>query len=108
MDKTEPHVKNSKDFVKDVREIRIVPDEELRSYDVSALFTSVPVDKAFEVITEKLEEDQTLRDRTPLAPDDIIWPLRMCLSCIYVLFQWEYYLHIYGEAIRVASVADCL
>ena len=50
--RTEHHVKNTKDFVRDIREIRIEPDEELRSYDVSALFTSVPVDKALKVIRE--------------------------------------------------------
>ena len=51
--------------MRDVREIRIEPD-------VSALFTNVPVDKANEVIREKLAEDQIPRDRTPLVPDDII------------------------------------
>ena len=50
--KTEHHVQNSKDFVRDVREIRIEPDEELWSYDVSSLFTSVPVNKVLEVIRE--------------------------------------------------------
>jgi hypothetical protein len=43
--KTKHHVKNSKEFVKEAWEIKIGPDEELRSYDVSALFMSVPVDK---------------------------------------------------------------
>ena len=57
--KTDHHVNNSKDFVKGVREIRIEPDKELCSYDMPALFTSVPVDKALNVIREKLEEDQT-------------------------------------------------
>ena len=90
MGRIEHHVKNSKDFVRDVREIRIELDEELRSYDVSALFTSVPVDKALEVIREKLEDDQNLRDRTPLAPDDIIQLLSLCLKCTYFLFQGEY------------------
>ena len=57
------------------------PDEELQSYDMSALFTSVPVDNALEVIREKLEEDQNMSDRTPLAPDDIIRLLNLCLKC---------------------------
>ena len=41
--KTEHHVKNSKEFTEYVKNLKVDPDEELRSYDVSALFTSVPV-----------------------------------------------------------------
>ena len=82
--KTEHHVQNSiKDFVRDVREIRIEPDEQPRSYDMSAVFNSVPVDKALEVIRERLEVDQTLRERTPL----VIWLLSLCLKCTYFLFR---------------------
>ena len=40
---TEHHVKNSKEFAEYVKNLKVGPDEELRSYDVSALFTSVPV-----------------------------------------------------------------
>ena len=90
MGTTEHHVQNSKDFARDVREIRIKPDEEFWSNDMSALFTSVPIDKAFKVIREKLKEDETQRDRTTLAPDDIIWLLGLCLKCTYFLFQGEY------------------
>ena len=50
--------------MKDVKEIKLDPDEELRSYDVSALFKSVPIDKPLVVITEKLEKDDTLCERT--------------------------------------------
>ena len=98
MGRTEHHVKNSKNFARDVREIRIEPDKELQSYDVSALFTSVPVDMALEGIRERLEEDQILSDRTPIAPDDIIRLLSLCLKCAYFLFQGKYYLQIHGAA----------
>ena len=81
---------NSKDFLKDVTEIQIEPNEDLCSYDNVSFVPSV--DKALEVIGEKLGEDQTLRDRTPLVPDDIIRLLSLCLRCKYFLFQREYYL----------------
>ena len=96
--KTEHHVKNVNEFAKEVREIRLDPDEELHSYDVSTLFTSVPINKALLVIQEKLEEDDTLRERTPLESDDIIRLLGLCLNCTYFLFQGEYYLQIQGAA----------
>lgn len=92
--KTEHHVRNSKQFVDEVRGLKLEPDEELRSYDVTALFTSVPVDKA----RSRLEEDETLADRTALSPDDIITLLDRCLKCTYFLFQDKYYLQIHGAA----------
>ena len=96
--KTVHHVKNSSDFAREVKELKIEPDEELRSYDVSALFTSVPVDKALAVIKDRLEKDGTLKDRTPLSPDDVTRLLGLCLNCTYFLFQGEYYLQIHGAA----------
>ena len=55
--KTEHHVKNSKEFTEYVKNLKVDPDEELRSYDVSALFTSVPVNKAMVIIRRRLEEE---------------------------------------------------
>ena len=56
--KTEHHVQNSNEFAKEVQEIKFEPDEELQSYDVSALFMSVPIDKVLKVIKAKLEENK--------------------------------------------------
>ena len=39
--KTEHHVNNSHEFKKEVHEIKLEPDKELRADYVSALFTSV-------------------------------------------------------------------
>ncbi|XP_068704695.1 uncharacterized protein [Montipora foliosa] len=71
---------NSKAFAEEVRTLQVAPDEDLRSYDVSALFTSVPVDKALVLIHKKLEEDNTLKDRTPMAPKDVVTLLDLCLN----------------------------
>ena len=91
--KTEHPIKISNTFMKEVRELKLDTYEELLSYDVSALCTSMQIDKALEVIRVKLEADNTLKKRTPLALDDIICLLSLYHNCTYFLFQGEYYYH---------------
>ena len=56
------------------------------SFDVSSLFTNVPVDKAEHVIHDKLQEDENLEDRTTLSPDRVQNSLRyVCLKSTYVI-----------------------
>ena len=62
-----------------VKQLTLEPGECLRSYDVSALFTSVPVDPALEVVKDLLEKDPTFKDRTVLPVKDIILLLEFCL-----------------------------
>ena len=81
-----------------MKTLKVDPDEELRSYDVSALFTSVPVDKAMVIIKRRLQEDVTLVKRTPLSPDDIVQLLDQCLKCTYFLYKGQYYLQVHGAA----------
>ncbi|XP_033112260.1 uncharacterized protein LOC117113123 [Anneissia japonica] len=94
----EYHVRNVGDFAEEVSQMIIAPGEELRSYDVSALFTSVPNDKALVVIKERLEEDVTLKERTSLQPCDIIRLVDFCLKCTYFSFRNQFYLQIHGAA----------
>ena len=89
MGKTEHHVKNSKEFAEYVKSLKVSPEEELRSYDVSALFKSVPVDKALDIIRRRLQEDITLSNRTPLSPDDVIAVLDKCLKGTYFLYNGD-------------------
>ena len=53
------------------------PGECLSSYDVSALFTSVPVDPALEVIKDLPEKEPTFKDRTALPVQDIFPVIRV-------------------------------
>ena len=43
-------VKNSEDFVNKIRDLEIPPPRKMASYDVSALFMSIPVDEAIWII----------------------------------------------------------
>ena len=51
-------VQNTKDFVDQIENIKILPDECIISYDVKALFTSVPTQPAIKIIHQHLEDDQ--------------------------------------------------
>ena len=43
-----------------IKDLNLGPDETLVSFDVSSLFTNVPVDEAVEVIHDMLVKDETL------------------------------------------------
>ena len=59
--KSPHHINSTQDFVEQVRHITLEPGECLSSYDVSALFTSVPTDPALNIIKDLLEKDPTPR-----------------------------------------------
>ena len=62
----------------------------LSSYDVSALFTSVPIDPALKVIKDLLVKDNTLKERTVMDVEDIILLLEFCLKNTYFSFQGQF------------------
>ena len=95
---TEHHVKNTKHFATVIKNKTVNEDEILVSYDVSALFTSVPVDKALKVINDRLLVDTSLSKRTPLSPERITRLLELCLNCTYFVYDGTYYLQIHGAA----------
>ena len=78
--KSPNHINSTQDFVEQVRHITLVPGDCLSSYDVSALFTSVPIDPALKIIKDLLEKDHTLKDRTVIGVDNIILLLEVCLK----------------------------
>ena len=73
------------------KQIILEPGECLSSYDVSALFTSVPIDPAFTIIKDLLEKYTTLKERTVLEVRDIILLLEFCLKNTYFSFQDQFY-----------------
>ena len=70
----------------------------LSSYDVLALFTLVPVDPVLNIIRDLLDKDQTLKERTVLAVNDILLLLEFCLKNTYFSFQDQFYEQVEGVA----------
>ena len=85
-------------FVEQVKQIKLEPGECLSSYNVSALFTSVPIDPALNIIKDLLDKDNTLKERTVMEVSDIILLLEFCLKNTYFSFQGEFYEQVEGAA----------
>ena len=60
------------------------------SFDVKALFTSVPIKPAINVI-QKLLEDQDFKQRTSMSVNHIISLLEFCLGSTYFTFKGRFY-----------------
>ena len=80
------------------KKITLQLGECLTSYDVTALFTSVPIEPALEIIRSLLEKDEKLQDRTVLSVQHIIDLLGFCLNNTYLSFQNEFYEQVEGAA----------
>ena len=89
--KSPHHINSTQDFVEQVKHITLAPGKCLSSYDVSALFTSVLVDTALNIIKDLLKKDHTLKERTVLAVSDIILLLEFCLKNTYFSFEDHFY-----------------
>ena len=68
------------------------------SYDVSALFTSIPIEPAVNIIEKHLREDKDLHSRTNMKIQHIISLLRFCLNNSYFSFQGRLYQQTEGAA----------
>ena len=79
-------VTNSTQFRNEISRMTISEDETMVSFDVVSLFTAIPVDKACTYIRTKLENDDTLSDRTQLDTDDILRLLQFVLSLTVLSF----------------------
>ena len=83
--KSPHHITSTQAIVEQARQIKLEPGECLSSYDVSALFTSVPIDPALNIIKDLLDKDTTLKERTVREVGDIILLLGV-LSQEHLLF----------------------
>ena len=103
-----PHYINStKDFVEQDKHITLAPGECLSSYDVSAQYTSVPVDPPLNIIKDLLEKDHTLKERTVMQVSDIVLLLEFCLKNTYFSFQDQFYEQVEGICHWFSSQPHC-
>ena len=107
-------VKDSKDLMDKLQSIELQDNEELVSFDVSALFTSIPVNQALDVINELIIQHQTNMDfkytvgkawyevTDHLDREDMVllkvvlnnyFPFRESSTNNYMVLQWVLHVH---------------
>ena len=96
--KSSHHVENSQDLIKKLKCVTVEDDEIMASFDVTALFTNVPIRESLDIIEQRLKEDETLKDRTILSVAQIIRLLECCLTTTYFLFNGKFYTQTEGSA----------
>ena len=81
-----------------LKDQKLSPDDIIMSYDVKALFTSVPIQPAIDIITKLLEKDPSLKQRTSMTIRQITSLLEFCLRSTCFTFQNKHYEQIEGTA----------
>ena len=83
------HINNTGDFIEHIKDVTLQANEAITSYDVSALFTSVPIEAAINIIQRRLELDQELHSRTTMKVEHITSLLEVCLKTTYFQFPGQ-------------------
>ena len=92
------HLKNTQHFIQQLQGKKLEPGEVITSFDVKALFTSVPVKPAKQIVEQRLQQDNTLPQRTSMSISQITSLQEFCLTNTYFLFQGKYYKQVQGTA----------
>ena len=73
--------------------MKLDPDESIVSFDVSAVFTSIPVQESLEVVKELLERDNSWKSEEAenLKTENVIQLLDFCLSTTYFFFFFFFF-----------------
>ena len=96
--KSPNHIHNNQDFTEHLKGIQLGPDEVMVSYDVRALFTSVPIQLALNIMEKLLKEDIGLQNRTTMSIKHNMDLLEFCLRSTYFTYQGKYYQQVEGAA----------
>ena len=91
-------VQNNQKFLHELKDQTLGPDDIIMSYDVKALFTSVPIQPAIDIIEKLLEKDPGLQQRTSMTIRQIISLLEFCLRSTYFTVQNKYFEQVEGTA----------
>ena len=85
-------VKNRKEFIANVAGMDIAPEEVMISFDMEALYMSLPIDRVLKYTQRRLESDNALGERTSLNVEEILKLLEYCPQSTFFSFKGEFFI----------------
>ena len=101
--KTEHYVKNSAHFVEMMKDLTVEEEEILVSYDVTALYPSVPQEEAIQIFHQLMINDENLHKKTTMSAENVTTLFKLCVQTTYFVFNQKLYKQINGLAIGASS-----
>ena len=92
------HSKNSKVFSEYVRTLTVDDDETLVSFDVTSLYTNVPINDTLTIIKEHLDNDGDLQTKTKIPKEELLEIIRFLLTETWFKFNNNFYTQTDGVA----------
>jgi hypothetical protein len=94
--KMSSHLKNSTSLIEQISDIHLEPDEDLVSFDVVSLYSSIPYDLALSVCKEYIQKTPDFEDKLKMSLAHFIELLDFCLRNTYFVYENRFYLQIKG------------
>ena len=85
-----------------IRQIDLAETDVMVSFDVVSLFTNVPVDEAILVISNRIQQEETLKERTSIPIPELCHLVELCLRSTYFQFGQTFFEQVQGAAMGSA------
>ena len=95
-DHLEHAVKNSYEFIEELNKVELTGNEQLVSFDVTSMYTNIPVKKALDCGNTFLIEFPEILDGTKMSLSSIMTIMDLCTSNTYFSFQNKFYEQVQG------------
>ena len=90
-------------FVSMIKDVKVEDDETLVSYDVKALYPSVPQEEALQLVKELLINDNKLHEKTPMKARSVMKLLTICVENAYLMFYKKLHIQVIGLEIGAST-----
>ena len=101
--KTIHHVQNSKNLAEELEKFVIDEADILNSHDVVSLFTNTPIDQVLDIVKDRLEKEEILKEYNKeqdfnLESENVVQLLQFILTTTYFTFRGKIFHQLFGTA----------